>query len=165
MRARGLEPEAGRQGREARGQADVTTGGRGRSNDQAPRAGAAAGGAGGDQGTSLASQNPGATNIDALFAPLPSVETAGRVWLYVNNQLKPVRVRIGISDGQASELIEGDVPEGTEVVTNVITGAETRPAAAAGGFPLLGQQPRGGFPQGGFPQGGGGNPGGGGRGR
>jgi HlyD family secretion protein len=117
-----------------------------------------------DQGApdaSLAAQNPGATTIDALFAPLPPVESSGRVWLYVGNELKPVRVRIGISDGQASELIEGDLQEGMEVVTSVITGTETRPAAAAGGFPGFGR------PAGGFPAGGGGNNnrGGGGRGR
>ncbi len=59
-------------------------------------------------------------------------------------------VRVGVSDGQNSELLEGDLQEGTEVVTSVLTGAETRPAAgAAGGFPGLGQPQRGGFPGGG----------------
>ena len=71
------------------------------------------------------------------------------MWLYVDNQLKPVRVRVGVSDGQNSELLEGDLQEDTEVVTNVLTGAETRPAAGAGGFPGLGQPQRGGFPGGG----------------
>ena len=55
-----------------------------------------------------------ATTFDALFGPLPPVETVGRVWLYVDNQLKPVRVRLGITDGQNSELLEGDLQEGTE---------------------------------------------------
>jgi hypothetical protein len=82
----------------------------------------------------------------------------------VDNQLMPVRVRVGVSDGQNSELLEGDLEEGTQVVTSVITGTETRPAAGgAGGFPGLGQPQRGGFPGGGFP--GGGNRGGGGQGR
>ena len=113
---------------------------------------------------SLAAKAPGATTIDALFGPLPPVESTGRVWLYIDKQLRPVRVRIGITDGQASELLEGDLQEGTDVVTNVITGSETRPAAGAGGFPLFGQPQRQGFP-GQFPGGQGGNRGGGGRGR
>jgi hypothetical protein len=78
------------------------------------------------------------------------VETPGRVWLYVDAQLTPVRVRVGVSDGQNSELIDGELEEGTEVVTNVITGGATRPAlGGAGGFPGLGQPQRGGFPGGG----------------
>jgi HlyD family secretion protein len=105
-----------------------------------------------------AADNPAATTFDALFAPLPPVESAGRVWLYHDKQLTPLRVRIGVSDGQNSELIEGDLQEGTELVTNVIIAAQARPAAT-GGFPGLGQPQRGGFPGGG---GGGGNRGGGG---
>jgi HlyD family secretion protein len=84
------------------------------------------------------------------------------VWIYANNQLQPVRVRLGITDGQATELLEGDLEPGAEVVTNVTTGNETRPTAAQGGFPFMGGPPggRGGF---GGPGGGGGNRGGGGR--
>src|SRR5262245_50009047 len=58
---------------------------------------------------SLAARNPRATTIDALFGPLPPVEGVGRVWVYVDKQLKPVRVRLGISDGQTTELLEGDI--------------------------------------------------------
>jgi HlyD family secretion protein len=107
-----------------------------------------------------ASRNPTATTIDALFGPLTRPESVGRVWVYTDNQLQPLRVRLGISDGQASELLEGDLEPGTEVVTNVTTGNETRPAAAQGGFPFLGGPPGGGG-RGGF----GGPGGGGGRGR
>jgi HlyD family secretion protein len=104
----------------------------------------------------------GATTIDALFAPLPRTETSGRAWVYVDNQLRPVRVRLGISDGQNTELIEGDLKEGTELVTNVaIGGQSTRPATTA--FPGFGGPGgRGGFQGGGFPAGGGGNRGAGG---
>lgn len=115
---------------------------------------------------STSARKEGATTIDALFAPLPRTESVGRAWLYVDKQLRPIRLRLGISDGQNTELIEGDVKDGTEVVTNVTTGAETRPAAT-GNFPF-GQPGRGGFPGGGFPGGGfpgGGFPGGGNRGR
>lgn len=74
-----------------------------------------------------------------------------------------MRLRLGISDGQNTELIEGDLKEGSEVVTNVvIAGQSTRPAATAA-FPGFGQPQRGGFPGGGFPGGGGGGARGGGR--
>jgi hypothetical protein len=99
----------------------------------------------------------GATTIDALFAPLPRAESNGRVWLYSDKQLKPLRLRLGISDGQSTELIEGDLQQGAEVVTNFALGNETRPAAT--NFPF-GQPGRGQFPGGG----GFGGPGGGGRG-
>ena len=123
--------------------------------DAAPRQGRGAP----PEGTA-ASRNPTATTIDALFGPLTRPESVGRVWVYTNNQLQPLRVRLGITDGQASELLEGDLEPGTEVVTNVTTGNETRPAAAQGGFPFLGGPPGGGG-RGGF----GGPGGGGGRGR
>jgi HlyD family secretion protein len=114
-----------------------------------------------------AGRSSGATTIDALFGPLPRPQSVGRVWRFISNQLKPVRVRLGIADGQATELLEGDLHEGDEVVTNVTTAtAATRPAPGAG-FPF-GQPGRGGFGgQGGFPGGGGnrGAPAGGNRGR
>ena len=126
MRARGVDPSA-------RGIPEANT----------PRESPQAKTPAGDSPQSLTARNPRATTIDALFGPLPPVESVGRVWLYVNKQLKPVRVRLGISDGQASELLEGDIQPGTELVTNVSTGEATRPAVGGlGGFPFLGQ-PRG----------------------
>jgi HlyD family secretion protein len=111
----------------------------------------------------------GATTIDALFGPLAKTESTGRVFTYTDKQIHPVRVRIGISDGQVTELIEGDLQQGTELVTNVSTGATgTRPAANQA-FPFGPQGGRGGGfggPGGGFGGpggGGGGNRGGGGR--
>jgi HlyD family secretion protein len=104
----------------------------------------------------------GATTIDALFGPLPPTESFGQVWLHENGKLNRVRLRLGISDGQQTELTQvldnnAKIDEGTEVVTAVTTAAQ-RTAATAGGnaFPGLGGQQRGGF-QGGFGGGGGGN--------
>ena len=84
----------------------------------------------------------GATTIDALFAPLPTVESRGRVWLYVDQQLKPVGVRLGISDGTFTELLSGELNEGQEVVVNMVTGLEQRPQTSPGqtGNPLMGPQ-------------------------
>ena len=79
-----------------------------------------------------------ATTIDALFGPLTEVETNGRVWTYENNELKAVPVRLGISDGQTTELIKGDLQPDTAVVTNITTGTEATktatPAPGAGGL-------------------------------
>jgi HlyD family secretion protein len=106
---------------------------------------------------SAQAKDGGATTIDALFAPLPTVITQGRVWIAPNKQLKSVRLRLGITDGTNTELVEGDLEPGTEVVTGIVLPASARPAAAAGGNPLLQQGGRGGgFGGGGFPGGGGG---------
>ena len=110
-----------------------------------------------------------ASTIDALFAPITIPEGRGRVWLYINKQLKLVNVRTGISDGTWTEIIETpevaqQLKEGTELVTNVTTGLEqqNRPGQqGAAGNPLMGPQ-RGNQQRGGGPGGGGG---GGGRGR
>ncbi len=128
------------------------------------RGGAARGASAGERPAQQAASqaNSGATTIDALFGPLPVVESRGRVWLYVEKQLKPLPLRLGISDGQATELLEGDLEPGAEVVTNVMTGNETRPTPQGGAFPFMnpgGRQFGPGGP-GGF--GGGGNRGGGG---
>ena len=105
----------------------------------------------------------GATTIDSLFGPLPVVETRGMAWLYVNKQLKPVRLRLGISDGTFTEVInDEELQPNMEVVTMMTTGLEQRTVPGQGGNqnPLMGPQ------RGGPGRPGGGNPGGaGGRGR
>lgn len=107
----------------------------------------------------------GATTIDALFAPLPSVERPGMVWTWKDKQLKAVRLRYGISDGTWTELVTGDLTEGDEVVTNITTGVEPRTTPGQGGSqnPLMGPQRGRGGPGG--DRGFGGGPGGGGGGR
>ena len=83
-------------------------------------------------GPPAANDQAAASTIDALFAPLPRTETVGRAWLYVEKTLRPLRLRLGITDGQTTELLEGDLTEGQELVTNVtIAGQTTRPAARA----------------------------------
>jgi len=101
----------------------------------------------------------GATTFDALFPPLTSTESFGQVWLHRDGKLQRVRLRLGITDGQQTELIQpldGDVQEGTEVVTSVILGSVRQTATPAGGnaFPGLtgGRQN---FPGGGGGRGGG----------
>ncbi len=111
----------------------------------------------------------GATTIDALFGPLPPTESFGQVWLHQNGKLNRVRLRLGIADGQQTELVQvldnnAKVDDGTDVVTSVTLPAQRAAAAGGNAFPGLGQQQRGGFPGGGFgggQQGGGNNRGGG----
>ncbi len=80
--------------------------------------------------------------IDALFAPLPVVETRGRAWLYMDKQLKPVNLRLGITDGTNTELLSGELQQGMELVTSILLGSvrpTTTPAAGAGN-PLMPSQ-------------------------
>jgi HlyD family secretion protein len=90
-----------------------------------------------------------ASTIDALFAPLQPVETVGRAWLYVDKQLKPVTVRLGITDGTNTELLGTELQENAQVVTGVTGIGSARPQAGTG-------------PANPFQQRGGGGPGGGG---
>ena len=104
-----------------------------------------------------------AQTIDALFAPLPTNNQRGRVWMLSGTeqapQLKMINVRTGVTDGQWAELIEGELTEGQEVVTGVILpNAAAQVPGTSGGNPLMGPQ-RGGQPN----RGGGGNTGGRGR--
>jgi hypothetical protein len=104
-----------------------------------------------------------ATTIDALFAPLPVVETRGRAWLYINKNLKPVDLRLGISDGTFTEVLTADALQpNQEVVTAVITPEmASRPTTQQNNAnnPLMPQRGRG--PGQGGPGGGGGGRGGG----
>jgi HlyD family secretion protein len=75
--------------------------------------------------------------IDSLFPAMPRVEGPGRVWIFADHQLKPVNIRVGITDGTFTELKSTELQEGMEVVTNV-TGVGTRTAAqTGGGNPLM----------------------------
>ncbi len=152
MRARGFTPPA-------EGQAAATSerGGRGQGPRGQARTPASA-------PAPSKTQAPTATTFDALFGPLTQTETFGQVWLNVGGKLQRVRTRLGISDGQQTELIQaldGELKEGTEVVTNVMTGAVRQTPTAPGGtaFPGLGGGRQG------FPGGGGGGNRGGGRGQ
>ena len=131
------------------------------------RGNAPASGATGTRGTNRAQGPTGAntdsalaskaTTIDALFGPLPVVESRGFAWLWVNKQLKPVRLRLGVSDGTYTEILNADeLQPGMEVALNVTTGLEPQPRAGQGGAnnPLMG--PQRGMP--GRGQGGGGTP-------
>lgn len=101
---------------------------------------------------------PQAQTIDALFAPLPAVESRGRAWVFTEGQLKALNLRLGISDGTFTELLNGELTEDMEVVTGVtgLTATRSTPAQGGAANPLMpGRGPGGRGP---------GGPGGGGRG-
>ena len=131
------EREAFMQRRAARGQGQ---GGRGANQPNGGRSGGAA--------APQTAVTSGADTIDALFAPLPTVTTPGRVWLVAGDGAKPqlrmLRVRTGVSDGQWTELVEvtgGELQEGQEVVTGVLlTGAPAQVPGTSGSNPLMGPQ-------------------------
>ena len=85
-----------------------------------------------------ATNAPSATTIDALFAPLPAVESRGRAWLFIDHQLKPVNLRLGISDGTYTEVISTELQDTAEVVTGVtgLSPTRTTPQPGASGNPF-----------------------------
>ena len=91
----------------------------------------------------------GATTIDALFGPLPVTETTGRVWLIEDGHLQEVDVRLGVTDGAATELLgrAGRGPgleAGAMLVTNITTPDNgPAPPSGNGGSPLIPQFGRG----------------------
>ena len=58
-----------------------------------------------EAGPAVPTVERGARTIDALFAPLEVAETAGRVWVMDGDRLRPVEVRLGVTDGTATELL------------------------------------------------------------
>ena len=163
MRARGFTPPADGQTPPAAGA--TARGGRGQGPRRQGQEQAQSGRQAPAARTAAAATTPNATTFDALFGPLSQTESFGQVWLNKDNKLARVRLRLGISDGQQTELIQaldGELQEGTEVVTNVITGAvrQTLQPQGGAGFPGLGGGRQGGFPGGGQPGGGGGRGGG-----
>jgi len=146
MRERGMDPNNPGGGRGGVGPGGAAASG--------PRGQSGAPGAGRSAGPSQAgASRAGAQTIDQLFGPLPTTETQGRVWLEASNQLKPVRVRLGITDGTYTELLSGELQPGQELVTAVVTPAQA--AAAATRSPLMPGGPGGRGGPGGMPGGGG----------
>jgi HlyD family secretion protein len=68
--------------------------------------------------------------------------TIARVWTLQDGALRPIRVRTGVSDGTATAILDGELTEGTPVITGVAAAA-TAPAAATTSSPLLPQRPGG----------------------
>ena len=88
----------------------------------------------------------GATTIDALFSPLPPTVSNGRVWLLQGDRIESVEVRLGVTDGTASELLgvrraDADAPDEARA-SNVAWVQTLREPDGPGGAPRPADSPR-----------------------
>ena len=90
--------------------------------------GAAAGGPGRRAGA--APGGPGAGRAGA--ARVPGGGAAGRVWVLREGKPEPVPVVTGASDGSSTEIVDGALRPGDEVIVDIATGAQARGAEARG---------------------------------
>ena len=185
QQARGGQGGEGRQGGFGQGrQGQGGQGGRGFANmtpeerqrmmaQMGGRGGAGRGGRGGRGGASNATTPPvelTTEKIDDMYQAMPVRIQNVQVWQWdeAAKALTDKRVQIGITDGQFSELISGDIKAGDQVVTNIVLpiSAAQRQQQQQNIFGGQGQRgfggPQPGGPGGGGQRGGGG--GGGGRG-
>ena len=106
-------------------------------------------------GATVPTVERGATTIDALFSPLPPTVSNGRLWLLESGRLRSVNVRLGVTDGTASELLAVRAAEaspaveaggppppraltvGAQLVTNVTTPEVEASSPGGGGSPLI----------------------------
>ena len=74
--------------------------------------------------TALRAREPDgdAETIDQLFAPLPVADSRATVWIWdeTDKQFVSKTVRVGVTDGNMTVLLSGDVQVGDELVTGVI---------------------------------------------
>lgn len=97
----------------------------------------------GDSASTSAAQGEGARE---RVAPATSPVLAGqtrRVWvLGQDGQPQPRRIKVGLSDGAATEVLEGELREGEIVVTGQNVNGESRPQATTQTAPGFGGAPR-----------------------
>ena len=60
---------------------------------------------------------------------------AGRVWTPENGQPKPVDLRLGLTDGTSTEVLDGGLAEGAEVIIGTVDPRAPAQPAAGGGLP------------------------------
>ena len=66
------------------------------------------------------------------------------MWVYDGDSISPVPVTVGIADATFTEIVAGDIQEGTALATRVtMPGTTATPTQSApSNNPLMGQQPR-----------------------
>jgi HlyD family secretion protein len=134
----------------------ATTAGQGNQNranraDQGGRGGAAQQGANANGAANANASDAGAQqsaggrgNFAPPTAPVLEGQTR-RVWvLGADGKVQPRRIKVGLSDGASTEVVEGELKEGDVVVTGqTVTGAQ-RAQTSAQSAPGFGGAPRGG---------------------
>ena len=86
------------------------------------------------QGPNVPAVERGASTIDALFAPIEVEETNGRVWVLNGGRLSSLNVRLGVTDGTASELLAVDgasAPSGSVPANRDVESLRARLATVA----------------------------------
>jgi HlyD family secretion protein len=80
----------------------------------------------------------------ATAGGVASPSNHGSVWIYEADHIEQVPVTIGATDGAFTEIVEGDVREGTTIAMRVtLPGATTtRTSTSSTSNPLMGQTPR-----------------------
>jgi HlyD family secretion protein len=84
-----------------------------------------------DAAPSGASAAPGGPTRHGARGGAPSDQR--QVWVLRGEQPSPVTIKVGVSDGSVSEIVEGDLKEGEEVVTDLAAGAKSAASATQGG--------------------------------
>jgi HlyD family secretion protein len=106
------------------------------------RGGQGFGGRGGQgisgRGGGLGGRGAGGPRPATGSAPQPAT-----IWQFADGKLHPVRVRAGLSDGTSVAIFGGNLVEGTQLVTSVIT-PQTAATPPSGGSPLVPNMGRGG---------------------
>jgi len=95
--------------------------------------------------TSAAIITKAGSTVDQFFEPLERPKSSGTVWVVENRQLKPVPLKLGITDGTWTEVVDGSLHPGDEVVTNLLLPAMLHTPAAPANSPLM-PPSRGGTP-------------------
>ncbi|MEK7879610.1 MAG: hypothetical protein AAB285_07095, partial [candidate division NC10 bacterium] len=82
--------------------------------------------------------DPGVRGEACAAAPGRGGGLSGRVWILgPDGNPKPVMVRLGITDGNLTELVDGDLSEGREVIVGGAERPGSRPTGTGGAGPRL----------------------------
>lgn len=65
---------------------------------------------------------------------LANQEKGAKVWVLSNSHIKPVSIKIGATDGNYTELVEGNIKEGDEVITDTAIKKSESSKTGAPGF-------------------------------
>lgn len=150
----GQRGQGGQRGNRTPGQGGQGFGGRGANLTPEQRAQMAQrfgrGGGGRGQAAQAAPAQPkelNASKIDALFEPVRATVSPATVytWDEAKKELKAINIRIGVSDGQFTQVVSGDLQVDQQIVTGIILPSSgSTPTRPSNANPLMGPQ-RGGF--------------------
>jgi HlyD family secretion protein len=85
---------------------------------------------------------PTADVLNALGAEAPATRDA-LVWQVEGEQVTPVPVKTGLSDGVWTEVVDAPFTDETRLVTRVVLGdSASQPSSSTTNNPLMGSQPR-----------------------